>query len=183
MMLALPALAEPPKPPVATKGQYLTIRHGEEVTDEYRWLQDKQDPAVIAHLNAENAYTAAMTADIKPLADKLFSDFKSRTQPVDLSVPTRRGSYYYYTRIEEGKQYPLNVRRRAAADFSYDSSAPEEILLDQNKLAEGHAFFSLDRVSAPACRACAQWPGRRTARTCSSCRKTPPPSAPTACSA
>jgi oligopeptidase B len=146
MMLALPALAEPPKPPVATKGQYLTIRHGEEVTDEYRWLQDKQDPAVIAHLNAENAYTAAMTADIKPLADKLFSDFKSRTQPVDLSVPTRRGSYYYYTRIEEGKQYPLNVRRRAAADFSYDSSAPEEILLDQNKLAEGHAFFSLDRM-------------------------------------
>ncbi|HEY1149680.1 MAG TPA: oligopeptidase B, partial [Pseudoduganella sp.] len=98
MMLALPALAEPPQapqPPVATKGQYLTIRHGEEITDEYRWLQDRKDPAVIAHLNAENAYTEAMTASLKPLADKLFNEFKSRTQPVDLSVPTRRGAYYY----------------------------------------------------------------------------------------
>lgn len=141
------AAAEPPTPPVATKGQYLTMRHGEEVTDEYRWLQDKQDPAVLAQLNAENAYTAAMTADIKPLADKLFTEFKARTQPTDLSVPTRRGHYYYYTRIEAGKQYPLNVRRRAAPDLSYDDKAPEELLLDQNALAEGHAFFMLEATA------------------------------------
>jgi len=149
MVLALPALAEPPQapqPPVATKGQYLTIRHGEEITDEYRWLQDRKDPAVIAHLNAENAYTDAMTANLKPLADKLFNEFKSRTQPVDLSVPTRRGAYYYYTRIDAGKQYPLNLRRRATAGATYDADAPEEILLDQNKLAEGHAFFALGRM-------------------------------------
>jgi len=142
----LPVLAaDAPKGPVATKGQYLTIRHGEEITDEYRWLQDKQDPAVIAHLNAENAYTAEMTAGIKPLADELFAEFKARTQPADLSVPTRRGRYYYYTRFEKGQQYPLNVRRRAAGDLDYNAGAPEEILADQNKLAEGHAFFSLDR--------------------------------------
>jgi oligopeptidase B len=148
LMLALAAHAETPKPPVAAKGQYLTIRHGEEITDEYRWLQDKRDPAVMAHLNAENAYTAAMTADIQPLADKLFKDFKARTQPVDLSVPTRRGAWYYYTRIDEGKQYALNLRRRAASDFSYDANAPEEVLLDQNQLAEGHSFFALDRMEA-----------------------------------
>jgi oligopeptidase B len=140
-----PQAPDLPQPPVATKGQYLTIRHGEEITDQYRWLQDKQDPAVLAHLTAENAYTDAVTAGIKPLAEKLSREFKARTQAVDLSVPTRRGNYYHYTRFDEGKQYPLNVRRRAAADLSYDANAPEEILVDQNKLAEGQAFFSLDR--------------------------------------
>ena len=148
-LLALPALAaEPPQPPIAAKTQWMETRHGEQVTDDYRWLQDKNDPAVIDYLNAENAYTAAMTENIKPLAEKLYKEFKDRTQPVDLSVPARRGGYYYYNRIEAGKQYPLNCRRKAGKDGAYDASAAEEILLDQNALAEGLKFFNLGAMLA-----------------------------------
>ena len=114
-LLAAPALAaDVPQPPIAAKTQWMETRHGEQVTDDYRWLHDKKDPAVIDYLNAENAYTAAMTENIKPFADALYKEFKDRTMPADLSVPARRGNYYYYTRVEAGKQYPLNCRRLAA---------------------------------------------------------------------
>jgi len=146
-LLAAPAFAaDLPQPPVAEKTQWMETRHGEQVTDDYRWLQDKSNPAVIEYLNAENSYTAAMTEGIKPFADTLYKEFKDRTQPVDLSVPARRGNYYYYTRIEAGKQYQLNCRRKAAADGSYDAAAPEEIMLDQNAMAEGLKFFALGMV-------------------------------------
>jgi oligopeptidase B len=131
-------------PPVAAKTAWQETRHGEVVTDDYRWLQKKENPDVIAHLNAENAYTEAMTADIKPLSEKLFAEIKGRMQEVDLSVPTRRGAYYYYTRMEAGKQYPINCRRRADANLAYDDKAPEEILLNQNELAEGQKFFAVE---------------------------------------
>ena len=145
---ALPAVAATPgaataTPPVAAKAAWQETRHGEVVTDDYRWLQKKEDPAVIAYLNAENAYTAAMTAGVNPLADKLFAEVKGRMQEVDLSAPTRRGNYYYYTRFEAGKQYPINARRRANAALDYDDKAPEEVLLNQNELAEGHKFFAV----------------------------------------
>ena len=140
---AAPAMANTTTPPVAAKSAWQETRHGEVVTDDYRWLHKKQDPAVIAYLNAENAYTDAMTADIKPLAEKLYAEIKGRMQEVDLSVPVRRGDYYYYTRMEAGKQYPINCRRRAGANMAYDDKAPEEILIDQNKLAEGHKFFAV----------------------------------------
>ncbi|MEJ7805065.1 MAG: S9 family peptidase [Telluria sp.] len=137
-------------PPVAAKTPWQETRHGEVVTDDYRWLHKKEKPEVIAHLEAENAYTAARTADIAPLADKLYAEIKGRMQEVDLSVPTRRGDYYYYTRFEAGKQYPANARRRAGAKMAYDAKAAEEILLDQNALAEGHKFFQLaDMVVSP----------------------------------
>ncbi len=143
-LLAAPAFAaDLPQPPIADKTQWMETRHGEPVTDDYRWLHDKTNPAVIDYLNAENAYTAAMTANIKPFADTLYKEFKDRTQPVDLSVPARRGDYYYYNRVEAGKQYQINCRRKAAADGSYDASAPEEILLDQNAMAEGLKFFAV----------------------------------------
>lgn len=132
-----------PVPPMAAKTAWQETRHGEVVTDDYRWLQKKENPDVIAHLNAENAYTEAMTADIKPLADKLYSEIKGRMQEVDLSVPTRRGAYYYYSRTEAGKQYPINCRRHADAKLGYDDKAPEEILLNQNALAEGQKFFAV----------------------------------------
>jgi oligopeptidase B len=133
-------------PPVAAKAAWQETRHGEVVTDDYRWLHKKEDPAVIAHLNAENAYTEAVTAPIKPLADKLYAEIKGRMQEVDLSVPTRRGDWFYYSRFEAGKQYPVNARRRASGD-NYDAKAPEEILLDQNRLAEGLKFFSIGAFS------------------------------------
>ena len=80
--------------PVAAKTVWQETRYGEVVTDDYRWLQKKENPEVIAHLNAENAYTEAMTAEIKTLADKLYGEIKGRMQQVDLSVPTRLGTYF-----------------------------------------------------------------------------------------
>ncbi|MES2019183.1 MAG: S9 family peptidase [Pseudomonadota bacterium] len=141
MMLAVSSQAA--TAPVAAKSAWSETRHGEVVSDDYRWMHKKEQPEVIAHLNAENAYTAAMTADIKPLADKLFGEIKGRMQEVDLSVPVRHADYYYYTRFEAGKQYPINARRKADAQMAYDDKAAEEILLDQNELAAGQKFFAL----------------------------------------
>ena len=129
--------------PIAAKTTWQETRHGTVVTDDYRWLQKKTDPAVIDYLNAENAYTASVTAPIQPLADTLFGEIKGRMQEVDLSVPVRMGNFYYYTRTEAGKQYPINCRRPVGARGAYDAQAQEEILLDQNQLAEGHTFFSV----------------------------------------
>ncbi|HEX9172317.1 MAG TPA: prolyl oligopeptidase family serine peptidase, partial [Telluria sp.] len=141
------AHAATPAPPVAAKSAWQETRHGEVVGDDYRWLQNKAKPEVIAHLNAENAYTEAMTADLKPLADKVFGEIKGRMQDVDLSVPTRRGAYYYYNRMEAGKQYPVNCRRRADARLAYDPKAPEQVLLNQNELADGQKFFAVGAFS------------------------------------
>jgi oligopeptidase B len=139
--------ADAPVPPVAAKTAWQETRHGTVVTDDYRWLQKKTDPAVIDYLNAENAYTAAVTAPIQPLADKVFAEIKGRMQEVDLSVPVRIGNFFYYTRTEAGKQYAINCRRPVGADGVYDAQAAEEILLDQNKLAEGQKFFSVRAFS------------------------------------
>ena len=141
--LAMAAEAAAPVAPIAAKTAWQETRHGTVVTDDYRWLQKKTDPAVIDYLNAENAYTAAVTAPIQPLADKLFGEIKGRMQEVDLSVPVRMGNFYYYTRTEAGKQYPINCRRPVGAKGAYDAQAVEEILLDQNRLADGHTFFSV----------------------------------------
>ncbi|MDO9191720.1 MAG: S9 family peptidase [Undibacterium sp.] len=143
MLTSTIAEAAVPVPPVAAKTAWQETRHGEVVTDDYRWLQKKENPEVIAHLNAENAYTEAMTVGIKPLADKLYGEIKGRMQEVDLSVPARRGAYYYYSRTEAGKQYPVNCRRHADIRLAYDDKAPEEILLNQNMLAEGQKFFAI----------------------------------------
>ncbi|MBI1835257.1 MAG: oligopeptidase B, partial [Burkholderiales bacterium] len=128
-------------PPIAAKVSWSEVRHGETVTDDYRWLHKKENPDVIAYLNAENAYTQALTSEVQPLADKLFAETKGRMKETDLSVPVRRGNYYYYSRTEAGKQYGISCRRRADANMNYDEKAAEEILLDQNELAKGEKFF------------------------------------------
>lgn len=133
--------ASTPTAPVAAKVQWSEVRHGETVTDDYRWLQKKEDPKVIDYLNAENAYTVAMTDGVQALADKLFAETKGRMKETDLSVPVRRGKYYYYSRTEAGKQYSINCRRLADVNMNYDEKAAEEILLDQNELAKPHKFF------------------------------------------
>ena len=133
-----------PTPPMAAKIQWSEIRHGETVTDDYRWLQKKEDPKVIDYLNAENAYTLVMTNGVQTLADKLFAETKGRMQETDLSVPVRRGKYYYYNRTEAGKQYIINCRRLADVQMNYDEKATEEILLDQNELAKGQEFFMVE---------------------------------------
>ncbi|WP_223305866.1 S9 family peptidase [Massilia sp. NR 4-1] len=141
-IMAAPALAL--DAPVAAKRAWQETRHGEVVTDDYYWLREKSTPAVIDYLKAENAYTESMTANIKPLADKVFAEMKGRMLDAEQGAPLRSKGYYYYTRIEAGQQYASNYRRRAGADHAYDPKAPEELLLDRNKLAKGKKFFAVE---------------------------------------
>jgi oligopeptidase B len=136
--------------PAAKKVPHERTHHGDTVVDEYFWLADKSDPDTIAYLKAENANTTERTAHLAGLRETLFGEIKSRTQETDLSVPVRKGSYWYYTRTEEGKQYGIHCRREVAPGEvdppPTAGGAPlqgEEILLDGNVLAEGHDFFSL----------------------------------------
>ncbi len=133
-MLTQPAFCEPP---VAMKIDHREQRHGATVIDPYYWIRDKSNPEVIKHLEAENAYTATMTASIKPLEDTLYKEMLGRIKQTDLSVPVQRGNNYYYSRTEEGKQYLIQCRRRGSMD------APEEVLLDLNELAKGHSYLGL----------------------------------------
>jgi oligopeptidase B len=128
--------AMPPHAPVAPVVPHTEIRHGVKVSDDYFWLRQKSDPRVTAYLNAENAWTDAITAPLKPFEDALYKEMLAHIKQTDLSVPVRRGAYLYYSRTEEGKQYPIYCRRKG-------EPASEEILLDQNKLAEGHKFTAM----------------------------------------
>lgn len=125
------------KPPVATRIPKTQSVHGATVVDDYHWLKDRSDPKVIAYLEAENAYTAAAMKHTDALQQALFAEMKGRLKETDLSVPYRIDDYYYYTRTFEGKQYPVHCRKRGSLD------AAEEVLLDQNDLARGQAYFRL----------------------------------------
>src|SRR4051794_19337236 len=85
-------------------------QHGDTVTDEYAWLADRDNPETIAHLEAENAWTDHATAHLVPLQNTIFEEIKRRTQETDLSVPSRKGGYWYYTRTVEGSQYAIHCR-------------------------------------------------------------------------
>ncbi len=127
-----------PQPPVAPRVEHRENRHGTTVIDNYYWLREKTNPEVAKYLNAENAYTEAVTKDLQPFADSLYKEMLSHVKQTDLSVPVRRGQYLYYTRTEEGKQYPINCRRKDSME------APEEVLLDLNELAKGRKFIGLE---------------------------------------
>jgi oligopeptidase B len=131
------------RPPAAKQVEHISVWHGEKVNDPYFWLRDKSNPEVIKYLEAENAYTQAMTKDLQPFADALYQEMLGRIKQTDLSVPTRRGHYYYYSRMVEGKQYPIQCRKKAAEDGSFEAKAEEEVLLDLNELAKGLKFLSL----------------------------------------
>ncbi len=124
-------------PPVAPQMEHQEVRHGATVTDNYFWLREKTNPAVRKYLEAENAYTAAMTKDLQPFADTLYKEMLSHVKQTDLDVPVRRGEYLYYTRTEEGKQYPIRCRRKGSME------AAEEVLLDLNSMAVGKKFVGL----------------------------------------
>ena len=126
-----------PTPPVATVRPHREVRHGETVVDNYYWLREKSNPEVVEYLNAENAYTEAMTRDLKPFADTLYSEMLGRIKQTDLGVPVRRNGYLYYSRTVEGLQYPIQCRRKGNMD------SPEEILLDPNELAKTHQFVGI----------------------------------------
>src|SRR3990170_879271 len=97
-------------PPSARKIPADRTHHGHTFVDNYEWLRDKDDPTVIAHLEAENEWTASQTVHLDGLADRIFEEIKGRTQETDLSVPVRQGGYWYYTRTMEGKSYGVYCR-------------------------------------------------------------------------
>ncbi len=105
--------------------------------DDYYWLRERKNPEVIAFLEAENSLSEKQMAHTKALEEKLFQEIKARFKQTDMSVPYKREGYYYYTRYEEGKEYPIYARKLISLD------QPEEILLNGNELAEGHEFFSI----------------------------------------
>ncbi len=148
--------AEPPapQPPPAERIPAERTYHGDTVTDEYAWLAGKENPRTIAYLEGQNAYTEAMTARQAGLRDEIFGEIKGRTKETDLSVPTRRRGWWYYSRTVEGQQYAVHCRRAVAGDDERppmtDDGSPldgEEILLDGNELAGDKAYFSLGAFS------------------------------------
>ena len=125
-----------PEPPAAKRIDHREVRHGETIIDDYYWLREKHNPEVIHYLEAENAYTASMTANLKDFEDTLYKEMLGRIKQTDLSVPEREGDWLYYSRTEEGKQYPIRCRRKSM-EF------PEQVILDQNELARGLKFLSV----------------------------------------
>lgn len=144
-----------PMPPVAKRVESRREHHGDVFIDPYEWLRDKDSPEVIAYLEAENDYADQITAHLEPLRQKIFDEIKARTKETDLSVPTRRGDWWYYTRTFEGKQYAVHCRCPAAdpddwnpPKFDEHTEIPgEQLLLDENVEADGHDFFSLGAAS------------------------------------
>ena len=128
-----------PAPPDAPQHEHREVRHGATVVDPYFWLREKANPAVVQYLDRENAYTQAMTAQLKPFEDRLYQEMLGRIRQTDLEVPVRRGDYLYYSRTEEGKQYPIRCRRKGTMQ------APEEIVLDPNEMAKTHKFVGIGR--------------------------------------
>ena len=141
--------------PVAKKVPHERTHHGDTFVDDYEWLREKDDPEVIAHLEAENAHTDTRTEHLGPLRETIFGEIKSRTQETDLSVPSRMGQWWYYSRSFEGKQYTVQCRCPiGGADdwtppvLAADTDIPgEQVLLDGNELAAGHDFFALGTMS------------------------------------
>ncbi len=133
----MPLSGQNPAPPLAPVREHREVWHGAAVTDNYFWLREKSNPEVASYLAAENAYTAAMTAHLKPFEDALYAEMLGRIKQTDLTVPVRRAGYLYYSRTEEGKQYPIQCRRKGGMD------APEEVLLDPNEMGKTHAFVGV----------------------------------------
>jgi oligopeptidase B len=126
-----------PQPPVAKKIPHVTEIHGMKLVDDYFWLRDKPNPDVRAYLEAENAYAAAVMKPTDELQGRLYTEMLARIKETDENVPYREGGYLYYSRTEKGKQYPILCRKAGSID------APEQIVLDVNKLAEGKTFMSV----------------------------------------
>jgi oligopeptidase B len=142
-------------PPVAKRVDTRREHHGDVFIDPYEWLREKDNPEVIAYLEAENDYVDQMTAHLDPLRQKIFDEIKARTKETDLSVPTRRGDWWYYGRSFEGKQYGVHCRCPVSdpddwnpPQFDEDTEVPgEQVLLDENVEAEGHDYFALGAAS------------------------------------
>ena len=141
--LVLSGASLAPTPPVAPRHDHAQVWHGRTFVDPYHWLREKGSPEVVKYLEAENAYTEATTADLKPFREVLYTEMLGRIKQTDLGVPTRDGRFFYYRRTVEGLQYPIRCRKPAGPDGGFREEAPEEVLLDQNAMAKGLPFLSI----------------------------------------
>ena len=142
--------------PIAAKRPVTREFHGRNFVDNYEWLRAKEAPETREYLEAENAYTKERTAHLDTLTENIFTEVKSRIKQTDMSVPQRRGKYWYYGRTEEGKEYGYSCRIPVSEGSDPwtpptipETGAPdgEQVLLDVNALAEGHDFFALGASS------------------------------------
>ena len=124
-------------PPVAKTDPKVDTVHDEARVDNYFWLREKSNTEVIEYLKTENKYTQAMMQHTEGFQEQLYQELLGKIKETDLSVPEKMGGYYYYNRTEEGKQYPIYCRKKGSLE------AEEEILLDQNALAEGHEYLEI----------------------------------------
>jgi oligopeptidase B len=122
---------------MAKREPHVTRIHGYTLEDDYFWLRDKGNPEVLKYLEAENAYTEQIMEPTRALQETLYQEMLGRIKQTDLSVPSRIGDYFYYSRTEEGKQYPYMCRRKGSMQ------GPEELLLDLNALAQGRSYLGL----------------------------------------
>jgi oligopeptidase B len=125
------------KPPIAKKAAKATTIHGETLVDDYYWLREKSNPEVISYLKAENAYTDLMMKHTETFQAELYKELLGRIKETDVNVPYKKGDYFYYSRTEAGRQYPILCRKRGSLD------AKEEVYLDLNELAKGLPFLGM----------------------------------------
>ena len=129
-----------PKPPLARRVPTVLAKHGDERIDEYYWMRDRKNPGVIEYLEAENRYMTEMMKHTEALQKKLFDELRARNKDTDSSVPERIDNFYYYTRTEADKQYPIYCRKNGSMDAS------EQVILDLNAVAGGNSFFKVSLV-------------------------------------
>ncbi len=129
-------------PPVAPVHHTETTLHGHTLVDDYAWLRERDNPQVIAYLEAENAWTSAVLEPTADLQKTLYAEMVSHIKETDVSVPFRDGDYWYYSRTEEGAQYPIFCRKPGSPEAP-DANAPEQVILDVNELAKGESFMAI----------------------------------------
>jgi len=140
----------PAHPPIAHRDPTSTTLHGTTLRDDFRWMRDKSSPELLAYLEAENAYTAAVMAPTADLQTRLYTEMLSHIQETDESVPYRLGDWFYSSRTVEGSQYPIHCRRAAAnpnLNSAFDPNQPEQVILDVNVLAEGKPFMDVGAMA------------------------------------
>src|SRR5688500_17700911 len=129
------------QPPKAERRPHSLEAHGDVRVDDWYWLRDRNDPAVLAYLKAENAWCDKEMAATQPLQEALFAEIVARIQETDETLPAVKDGWAYYSRTVAGLQYPIHCRRRD------EPGAPEQVVLDENAEAEGHDFYELGPVA------------------------------------
>src|SRR6202162_1516219 len=130
-----------PNPPQASQKPHEISETNQARNDPFFWLREKDNPAVLKYLEAENRYTENSFKHIEKLQERLYNEMRGRIQESDVSVPEKIDDYYYYSRTETGKQYAVHCRKKGSLD------AKEEVILDENELAKGQKFFRLGTLS------------------------------------